>query len=526
MAAMTARARGRWGWSTLLTLWALGVALPRARAEGEGQVIPVSVGVGGSRLVRFRLGAERFTVADPAIVEAKLLNARALQVGGRQLGETAITVWDSRGTPVRLVVSVGVPTEGLAARFKGIFPSETISVQSSGETIILTGSVSDPVVAERAVKVAEAHLASAAVQAGSGAGGGAAATSPSGAPASDGNSVPAARGGSAIRARVLNFLDIKGRQQVQVRAKVAEVSRTALRQMGINVWARTNPAKAGDGMAAGMLAPGSRLGEVAPGTPAGLQAESEGGEGGAGPTPLLSGPIDQSFGFFLATGAATALPISVAINLMQGRQLAKILSEPTLVAYSGQRAEFLAGGEFPVPVPQGLGSTSIEFKKYGVELAFTPTILAGNTIHLDVSVTVSEQDAARGVKVLGTEVPALRTRYGRTTIRLRNGQSFAIAGLLQDQISAAVSKVPLLGDLPILGALFRQKTFTREERELVILVTAELVRPLKPGEVPALPGEDEVSDPGAVAFFLLGSIDPELKGARRGAPAGPVGYGK
>ncbi|MBK6849403.1 MAG: type II and III secretion system protein family protein [Proteobacteria bacterium] len=519
---MRAIAGGRWARGVVLALLTLGVALPGARAESEGQVIPVSVGVGGSRLVRFRLGAERFTIADPNIVEAKLLNARALQVGGRQLGETAIIVWDSRGTPVRLVVSVGVPTEGLAARLKSIFPSETIGVQSSGETIILTGSVSDPVVAERAVKVAEAHLASAMAQtitAGGAVGG------PAAAGATTSSEVVTGRGGNAAGARVLNFLDIKGRQQVQVRAKVAEVSRTALRQMGVNVWARTNPTKAGSGAAAGMLAPGSKLGDVAPNTPAGLQAESEAGEGGAGATPLLGGPVAESFGFFLATGAASALPISVALSLMQGRQLAKILSEPTLVAYSGQRAEFLAGGEFPVPVPQGLGSTSIEYKKYGVELSFTPTVLAGNTIHLDVAVTVSEREPG-AVTILGTAVPALRSRYGRTTIRLRNGQSFAIAGLLQDQISASVSKVPLLGDLPILGALFRQKTFTREERELVILVTAELVRPLKPGEVPALPGEDEVSDPGAVAFFLLGSIDPELKGSRRGAPAGPVGYGK
>ena len=146
-------------------------------------------------------------------------------------------------------------------------------------------------------------------------------------------------------------------------------------------------------------------------------------------------------------------------------------------------------------------------------------------------VSVSERDTATSVSLQGTQVPALVTRHAATTVRMRSGQSFAIAGLLQDRVSSTNLRVPLLGDIPILGMLFRQSTFEREERELVILVTAHLVRPLKPGEVPLLPGENEIADPGAVAFFLLGSTDPQLKDdkksdKRAAGAAGPVGYSK
>ena len=205
--------------------------------------------------------------------------------------------------------------------------------------------------------------------------------------------------------------------------------------------------------------------------------------------------------------------------------LAKVLSEPTLVAYTGQEAKFLSGGEFPVPIPQALGAISIEYKKYGVQLAFTPVVLAGGSIHLKIAVTVSERDQSGAVSINGTIVPALITRTSETTVRLKNGQSFAIAGLMQDRIQSFTAKIPLLGDLPIIGMAFRRTSFQRTESEMVVLATVNLVQPLNPGEVPPLPGEDELSDPSSISFFLMGITDAKIhEDMRRSAPAGPVGF--
>lgn len=450
----------------------------------------VDVALGGTKILAFRRQVDKVSIGDPQLVDVKNIGPRWIQVSGKKLGETTVLVVDNSTRVTRLLVTVNIPTEGLSVKLRSVFPGEQIRLKSVGGTVILTGTVSDPVVSERATKLVQEFLEQ-----------------------------------SQGSARVHNFLNMKGRQQVQIRVKVAEVSRTALRQLGVNMWHRQNKT------AAGLLGPGTPLGQgVAPSPgsdnlqPGGSLQASE--AGGTIPLPMIAGPVSSAFGFHLSTHASSVVPISVAINLLQGRGLAKILSEPTLVAYSGKNATFLAGGEFPIPIPQGLGQTSIEFKKYGVALDFTPTVLGDRTIHLRVAVSVSERDQAGGVTLQGTSVPALTTRQSETTVRMKNGQAFAIAGLLHDRITSSSSKVPLLGDIPILGMLFRQSSFQRTEQELVILVLAHLVRPLKPGEVPPLPGEDEVADPGSIAFFLLGSIDPQLKGKKRSRPAGPMGYAR
>ena len=458
-------------------LWLLliGAVIIAASASAE-QTRNVSVSLKGSRAIRFSESIDKVAVANPRVADVKVLGNRTLQVLGKRIGDTTVLVSDTRGQVTRVVVSVGAPTGALAARLRSIFPEESIAVRPVGKTLVLTGTVGDPVVARRALQLANAYL----------------------------------QQQHGDKAEALSFLQVRGRQQVQLRVKIAEVSRTAMREIGVNVWAR------GERYAGGILAPGTSVitPEVNPGLlPNGADEN---------PVPIIAGPLSVTpFGLHLSAGGS--FPLGVAVNLMQGRGLAKILSEPTLVAYSGQTADFLVGGEFPILIPQGLGQATIEFKKFGVALNFTPTVLANNTVHLKVAVSVSER--AEEVILQGTQVPSLTTRHSETTVRMRSGQSFAIAGLLQDQIVSSKSKIPLLGDLPLVGVLFRQTTFERRERELVILVTPYLVRPLKPGEVPPLPGEDEVSDPGAAAFFLLGSIDPELKGnISRSRPAGPVGY--
>jgi len=196
----------------------------------------------------------------------------------------------------------------------------------------------------------------------------------------------------------------------------------------------------------------------------------------------------------------------------------------------------LAGGEFPIPLTTGLGTVSVEFRKFGIQLKFMPTVMSDGLINLQLSTEVSEIDQSIGVQVGGFTVPGLSSRQSDTTVRLRDGQSFAVAGLLSDKVRSMVGKVPGLGEIPILGSLFRSTQYRREETELLIVVTARLVRPVAPQDAPFLPGEDELNDPDDFELFLLGRTGRKAKLAPArgqaiavrpepaGGPAGDIGY--
>ena len=171
---------------------------------------------------------------------------------------------------------------------------------------------------------------------------------------------------------------------------------------------------------------------------------------------------------------------------------------------SGQDAKFLAGGEFPIPVSTGLGAVGVQWKKFGIILNFTPTVVTEGFLHLKLETEVSDVDASRSVTVGGFSIPGLVSRQSETTVRLADGQSFAIAGLLNDQIRSQIDKIPVLGDIPILGALFRSVSYQRNESELIVVVTARLTKPVAPHEMPALPTDDELNDPNDFELFLLG----------------------
>jgi pilus assembly protein CpaC len=193
------------------------------------------------------------------------------------------------------------------------------------------------------------------------------------------------------------------------------------------------------------------------------------------------------------------------VSLLESNGLAKMLAEPTLVAMSGQDAKFLAGGEFPVPYSTGLGAVSVLWKKFGIILTFTPTVIDEQSIHLKLAAEVSDVDPSRSVVLGGFSVPGLTSRQSETTVRMGDGQSFAIAGLLSDRIRSQVDRVPFFGDLPVIGALFRSVNYRRDESELLVVVTARLARPLAPHEVPPLPTDQELNDPGDLNLFLLGA---------------------
>jgi pilus assembly protein CpaC len=203
---------------------------------------------------------------------------------------------------------------------------------------------------------------------------------------------------------------------------------------------------------------------------------------------------------------------------------------------TGQQARFLAGGEFPIPLASGLGTVQVTYKKFGIQLTFTPTVLSDGLVNLQLATEVSEIDPTLGVQLGGFSVPGLTTRQSDSTVRLRDGQSFAIAGLLSDKVRNTVAKVPGLGDIPILGALFRSSSFRRDETELLVVITARLVHPVGPHDAPVLPGGEEVNDPDDFEMFLLGrtardaSHPPSrgeaisVPGHHLGGPTGEVGY--
>jgi pilus assembly protein CpaC len=197
---------------------------------------------------------------------------------------------------------------------------------------------------------------------------------------------------------------------------------------------------------------------------------------------------------------------------MESNNLARVLAEPTLVALSGQSASFLAGGEIPVPVPQALGTSSIEYKPYGIGLSLTPTVLSPQRIALKVAPEASQLDFANAVTISGVSVPAITTRRAETTVELGDGESFVIGGLIDRETASNVNKVPLLGDLPIIGTFFKQLNYQQNERELVIVVTPHLVSPLaKDAKLPSSPGELSEQRDGHVWRALLGgaaSRDP------------------
>jgi pilus assembly protein CpaC len=216
---------------------------------------------------------------------------------------------------------------------------------------------------------------------------------------------------------------------------------------------------------------------------------------------VLSGAAP--FGFLLGAMTRGALSIDVAINALEAKGLIRSLAEPNLVALSGDTASFLAGGEYPIPVPGGLGTVTIDYKKYGVGLAFTPTVLRDGLINLKIVPEVSELDFSHPVQFLGYSIPPLTVRTASTTVELRDGQSFVIGGLLQNKSTTAQQQLPWIGDVPVLGALLSSKRYQKEETDLAIIVTPRLVRPTRPGD-PVKTPLDNTLPANDLDFFLMG----------------------
>ncbi len=311
----------------------------------------------------------------------------------------------------------------------------------------------------------------------------------------------------------MNLLHVGGVQQVMVAVRVAEINRSVGKEIGINfAYSNPNGSSFGATLLNKLTSMTNLNRNMTSVTAPGILSNTVGNTGSIASSQALSTGINALFG-----GVTGGIFWAAFFDLLKQQGLGRILAEPNLVATSGQEASFLAGGEFPIPVPSGLGTISIEYKKYGVGLVFTPTVLDNNKVSLRINPEVSELDftSQTTVVVQGFVVPALRVRRTSTTVEMKDGQTLAMAGLLSDQHRTIVNKYPLVGDLPVLGTLFRSKNFQKSETELVILVTPHLVKNQPPG--PHRLPTDKYVEPTDAEFYLLDRM--EGRGAPRRSPA-------
>jgi pilus assembly protein CpaC len=386
----------------------------------------ISLMVNKSQVITTRVPYKRVSIAQPDIADVTLVGANEVLVTAKKAGATQLILWDDGDHSQIIDVVVTFDLRALQEQIKALFPTSNIDATSANGTIVLRGRVPDLSTAQQAVQVATPYGTS-----------------------------------------VLNFMEVSGGRQVMLQVRFAEVSRSATTQLGFNAFSTDGIAKLGF-------------------------------NNGPGPTPVGG----------LATGAASTQlpPVSLFgagkigdtsfeffIDALRQNNLLRTLAEPNLITMSGKEATFLAGGEYPVPVPQtqGGGGTAItvDYKQFGVRLRFTPTVLGNGRIRLLCNPAVSDLDYTNSVSFNGFVIPSITERTVTTQVELNEGQTFALAGLLNNRVTANKSVTPLLGDIPVLGALFRSVKYIRNETELVVLVTPRVVSAMDPNQVPRLPGE-------------------------------------
>jgi pilus assembly protein CpaC len=490
---------------------ALAVTPRAAHADDAGdaksdKALDLAVTVGSSSYVRMGRSVSRVAVADAKIAQVTAFDPDQLLISGLRPGHTTATVWTG-GEAKIVAIDVRWPTDEMRAALRRALPdAENLDVANAGRAIILSGKVARAEDVERAQHIV-AGIAQGVFEDGE----------PS----------------------LVNALTIAGAQQVQLEMSFAEVSRSSLREIGFNFWSKNRYGGAGTGYAGGLTSPGTDLGNLSPqvGAPGigdlnhGVSGFDATGTPLGNAVPFVGGALSGTFGFVFSSTLG-GFPFSATLSLLSSKGYARTLAEPTLVTMSGKPASFLAGGEFPIPLPQSLGQVGVDYRKFGIQLTFTPTV-SGDDISLDLGMTVSDIDPSLGVRLASTQVPGLRERHAQTSVRLVDGQSFVIAGLISDEVRSTIDKVPLLGSLPVLGALFRSSSYQRRETELLVVVTAHLVQPLD--KKPLLPGETTTTDPGDLELFLLGSgeslanhdpVDAPKKSRKKSKakPAGALGF--
>jgi pilus assembly protein CpaC len=460
-----------------LLLGLSGVPLIHAQEMVSGSSLPrdvqkLELTAGKSMVLDLPVAIKRASLANPEVADTVVLSPTQIYLTGKAMGVTNLTLWNESGKMMGMYdVIIAPDLTRLKENLHKAMPDEkNILVMSSHDSITLSGTATSATNLSRAMSIAEAYVPK--------------------------------------KEKVINSMQVGGVQQVMLEVRVAEMNREMIRRLGINATAMTPQ---GFGMTA--------LNQL---------TTMLGGNSFAGVTGgLLSNTLNLSQQATTAVNGAFQFQTgnitwSGFVDALHQENIIKVLAKPTLMALNGQEAAFLAGGEFPIPVPQAFGLVTIQFKKFGVGLVFTPNIMDKKHISLTVAPEVSELDFQNALKTQGFIVPAITTRRATTTIELADGQSFAIGGLMRDNVKESINKYPGLGDIPILGALFRSTSWQKNETELLIIVTAHLVKPLDMN-AQSLP-TDYYVEPNDFEFYLMGYAEKGGYGGKAGqkSPAAEV----
>lgn len=407
----------------------------------------VSVIVGKSLDVRTNASFVNIAVGDPEVADVNPLTDRSLSILGKKIGTTRVTIYDEQKRLVGIYdVEVTYDVSRLVSELRRRFPHARLRASAVNGRIMLAGEVPDAVTLDQAVTIAR-----------------------------------------QFGPDIINAISVMSPQQVMLEVRFIEISRTAGRDLGVqwNRFGGNSTTNIGSRQSSDNLPITSSAAATAAG--------------------VLSG--GSPFGFMVARFVAGGVSTDMMINALETKGVARSLAEPNLVALSGDTASFLAGGEYPIPVAGTLGSVTVEYKKYGVGLAFTPTVLSHGLINMKIEPEVSAIDSTHSVSVAsGISVPAISVRRASTTVELRDGQSFVIGGLLQNNGQNTLEQLPWVGSVPVLGTLFSSKSYQRNETDLVIIVTPRLVRPARPGD-PIKAPTDDTRPPNDADYFLMGKTE-------------------
>ncbi|WP_372613734.1 type II and III secretion system protein family protein [Aquicoccus sp.] len=427
----------------------------------RGTSADLSVPMNRAIVVESEVPFAELSIANPSIADISSLSDRTIYVLGKAPGLTTLTILDAAGQLITNVdVRVSADISEFKERLRQILPDEKIEVRTANDGIVMSGTVSSAQKLQRALDLAERYAPE----------------------------------------RVSNLMSVGGVQQVMLKVRFAEMQRSVSKSLS------TSLALNGDMFGGGLGVNGG----TNTNNNSGAIANSLGGN-----VPDVS----ENNGAMVFGFNAGSVEVGVLLEALESKGVVRTLAEPNLTALSGQEAKFLAGGEYPIPVAQEGGTVTIEFKPFGVELNFIPRVVDGDLINLELDAAVSSIDPSNGATFNNFSVDAFRRRETSTTVEMRDGESFAIAGLLQDDFRDMNGQVPWLGDVPVLGALFRSADYSREQSELVIIITAHLVTPTR-GEALALP-TDRIRPPSEKDLFLNGIVARDARRPTQGA-AGEV----
>jgi pilus assembly protein CpaC len=400
---------------------------PQSASSGQeaGEPQTLHLLVGRSLVISSPTRIKRVSLADPEIAEAIVVSPTQVLVNGKKPGGVSLMLWDEADQNQAFEVSVDIDVLGLTQKIHEVFPTENVHIDTSRDVVILTGNASSSTVADKILEVVK-----------------------------------------GATPRVTNMMQIPAPPsgEILLQVRFAEVDRTALNQFGINILSLPGAKNVGS-ISTGQYGPPTLSNNNNPGA-----------------TQFSLSDLLNIFIF------RPDINLAATIQALQTDNVLQILAEPTLLTSSGKEASFLAGGEFPYPVPQSSGAgfttITIQFKEFGVRLNFTPTFTPEGQIHLKVKPEVSSLDFTNALQIQGFVVPALSTRRMESEMDLADGQSFAIAGLMDNRVTEQLEKIPWIGDVPVLGKLFQSKSFQRSKDELLVVVTPIIVKPSNPGQAP------------------------------------------